>query len=1022
MLDRGSNGNRALQSNPTGTSDLRDAPTSRRRWCRPIVMIRIVLVILIVVFLTTTLILLRQLEDSSEHKSGFVQNHLSGEITVVVDDIQVDGNSNEQVRQVISLQSFQKAAAAEAAVNNHRIQTHAAKQPDNGTTSVRPATHITSHTKVQENTLPPYPPFLEYMGVLLDAGRHYFPLEWLYGFFLPNLHAMDYNYVHFRLTDDQNFVVNLTVNVPSKSSQPIPMGYTARTETTTSGMYQPQELHDLVRYAKEHYNITMIPEVNVPGHAGAWGASFLPELVLKCPNFVCMTGYGVPLDVSSPILPSVLHQILSQVVEIFDHPPLLHLGGDELHMSEKCLIENFWWHQKHNGGKMDSVRFNRTEWLYNDVKTFEETVLQPVVTGLGYKMDQILRWETTDMATATPPVHRTGSITHYWHTTPMSAYQVAVVSNAVRKKRKKTAAPTVGPYVASTGLYLDLVSGSGYGYGDYLAARSLVTEKTRPFAIVVGTFELSTAFWEYRNVLGRLLAIRMGISSSTNYSASTISNATVPEPISKDKFFSDYEAQCNNVFVSQKSANYYYREMCDLKGSIRIDDKNYQLKWKSVWKEWKEGLCKGLTVQGKDLHIHPMAIDVTIQRQANYYYFDNLLLPMESWMHNGNVLHSDSKNNRNELVRPAAYGAIFLDLVRNHVSKEGFAKLVELVKSSGLTAIQLRLADDFGQVVEYQSVPNIAYSAFTSESAGQVQSFYHRRHLKFFVRLAEQAGISIIPEINLATSAGGWIKSGMLMNCPHTLCHRGEGMALDVAKNLDGVLPVCMAVILELIQLFLSSPSHLGPSIHLGSDERELVANSCFMEAGYGTKSAHDALANFEEKMSQAFAAIGVDEDYIVRWNNQENVRYPNRTGSITQYLSSDDVDNLKTFSRYLGTTLAYRESSSWEIFSATRRWMEKDTIPWGMLLKNVDDGFFPSFSQMVAFHLAMSGNITSDDKSSFLQQQESWCKALNCSGKDLIVQELRASHPIKSLDLNAACLGRTQNVTVKLAKPSPFG
>jgi N-acetyl-beta-hexosaminidase len=129
------------------------------------------------------------------------------------------------------------------------------------------------------------------MGVLLDAGRHYFPLEWLYDFFLPNLHAMGYNYVHFRLTDDQNFVLNVTVHVPtikssSKLAVHIPMGYTARMETTEPGIYQPHELRELVRYAKQQYDIGMIPEVNVPGHAGAWGAHLLPDLVMKCPNFV----------------------------------------------------------------------------------------------------------------------------------------------------------------------------------------------------------------------------------------------------------------------------------------------------------------------------------------------------------------------------------------------------------------------------------------------------------------------------------------------------------------------------------------------------------------------------------------------------------------------------------------------------------------------------------------------------------------------------------------------------------------
>jgi hypothetical protein len=60
-------------------------------------------------------------------------------------------------------------------------------------------------------------------------------------------------------------------------------------------------------------------------------------------------------------------------------------------------------------------------------------------------------------------------------------------------------------------------SSSGYGHWDYLAAQKLVTDLhlNPPFAIVVGTFELNMEFWRDRNVLGRLLAIRMGVSSPT---------------------------------------------------------------------------------------------------------------------------------------------------------------------------------------------------------------------------------------------------------------------------------------------------------------------------------------------------------------------------------------------------------------------------------------------------------------------------------------------------------------------------
>lgn len=1020
------------RNGPPPSPRSKGAPTSRsrRHWCRASLVIKMVAVILVTLFLATTVLLMQELEDSSENKSGFLQQNLKKEITVFADEVT---RENDIKRLTLSSSSFQQAGA----VNKHQVQPTSVSKAASSNwafSADRQYSNKSHHTIIRNinSTLPPLPPFLDYMGVLLDAGRHFFPLEWLYDFFLPNLHAMGYNYVHFRLTDDQNFVVNLTVHVPNVSPQPIPMGYTARVETPP-GIYQPQELYDLVRYAKQHYNITMIPEVNVPGHAGAWGAGLLPELVMKCPNFVCTTGYGVPLDVSNPILPSVVRQILAQVVELFDHPPLLHLGGDELHMSEKCLMEDFWWKKKSGGTNNDfdeNARFNRTQWLYNDVQTFEEMVLKPIVEELGYNMDQILRWETTDSATATTPVLRTGSITHYWQTTPLTKPKITHVrSNGARVKPKKTASPApIGPYMASTGLYLDVVAENGYGYGDYLAARALVLEQSRPFAVVVGTFELSHGFWEDRNVIGRLLAIRMGVSSSLNVAVDKSPNATSPEPITEDEFLSFYATNCSQLFLQSNdhSTTYDYQSMCDLGGSLRLDDRTYQVNWKGVWKEWKTGLCQGLTVSGEEQQVKPAAVDVTLQRQANYFYFDSLMLPNQPLMpENDETLSRGPQSIFHSLLSQKEHDSIphkgiYLDLVRNEISVESFAKVILMMESIQLKCLQVRLADDFGQVVAYQSVPNVVYSAYSSSGGSIAQGVFHRRDLKQMVKLANRAGVSILPEINLATSGGGWVRSGMLMNCPQTLCHDGHGVAFDVVNRLDSILPVCMAVIRELLQVFAPSQSSLGPRIHLGADERDTVTQNCFAEAGHGLQIAQNALAQFEEKISLSCAAMGVDQDHIVRWNNQENTQYQNRTGHITQYLHDAEVVDDHIDSRYFGTVTIELASTPWEVFSDTKKWMNKSSLPCGLILKTVDGGI-PSYSQMVAFHLALSEDTGSTSQQSFQESFEALCQTLDCTSNDLMVQDLRSKSPAKQLDLASSCLDRTQNVTVKLPKPSPF-
>ncbi len=417
------------------------------------------------------------------------------------------------------------------------------------------------------------PPSLHYLGVMIDAGRHYFPPQWLYQQ-LQHVHEMGYNYIHFRLTDDQNFVLNLTLRdcfgESSNNNSTIPsMAFVARhdqeqtrlfhfndsrtghSEGSRNVVYQPEELSKFVRFAKSRYNITVIPEVNLPGHAGAWGANdCLQDIVIPCPTFACSKGYGIPLNVTHPELPELLKLVLGNVVEIFDNPPFLHLGGDELHMSIPCLEE---------AGIEDP-----SLWLERQVPRFEESVLQPILNSLGYGPDQILRWENQHHQ------RRLGGITHYWETEP------ATDSRSSHK-----------PFVVSTGLYLDvLYNDRVYGHGEFQKAKTIMTKfkDNPPLAVVVGTFELGMEFWEDRNVLGRLFAIRMGVDAAFSERSRVLPKPSIQQEFKL--FKKEYMTKCNATFSEQKLFP------CEDAGWPRMDDRVFQAKWKAVWKEWREGVCE----------------------------------------------------------------------------------------------------------------------------------------------------------------------------------------------------------------------------------------------------------------------------------------------------------------------------------------------------------------------------------------------------------------------------------------------
>ena len=93
------------------------------------------------------------------------------------------------------------------------------------------------------------PPVALLRSVILRRG-------WLYKRMINVLSIMNYNLLHFRLTDDQTFNVHL-------ESQPL-LAYPTTLNNNTK-VYSPKELRDIVKYAKSK-GIHVVPEINVPGH------------------------------------------------------------------------------------------------------------------------------------------------------------------------------------------------------------------------------------------------------------------------------------------------------------------------------------------------------------------------------------------------------------------------------------------------------------------------------------------------------------------------------------------------------------------------------------------------------------------------------------------------------------------------------------------------------------------------------------------------------------------------------------
>jgi Glycosyl hydrolase family 20, catalytic domain len=383
-----------------------------------------------------------------------------------------------------------------------------------------------------------YQPEVPHLGVLLDAGRHYFNVHWIHRL-IDVLAALNYNLLHFRLTDDQSFNVLL-------NAQPL-LAYPSALHNNTR-VYSPQELRDIVRYARSK-GIQVIPEVNVPGHAGSWGG--IPDLIVQCPKFICEKGYGIPLNVSNPKLYPILKDVLSEIVDIFDHPPYIHLGGDEVDMAETCFEE------------VGEEIFNYENF---------ESILTDIIKGIGYNDSQIIRWETTGRID-NGVSRRAGKITHFWFEHPGTS----------PVWRNKYGSDFHDPVFLSSGLYFD-TNADDSAWEVYVKTKQLkhMMHKESPIlGIIAGAFELDSKFWLDRNVVGRLLAVSMGVSGL---------NTTVP-----DELYTLYRDACTSVG--------FHDELCVLYGRPPMQYAHFRNELKDgkksnvVWRHWIDDICKRFTFQ-----------------------------------------------------------------------------------------------------------------------------------------------------------------------------------------------------------------------------------------------------------------------------------------------------------------------------------------------------------------------------------------------------------------------------------------
>lgn len=188
-------------------------------------------------------------------------------------------------------------------------------------------------------------PRFAYRGMHLDVGRHFFPVSFIKKYI--DLMAMHkYNTFHWHLTEDQGWRIeikkypNLTKVGAFREETSVRGSNTEFDAKPYGGFYTKAEIKEVVAYATSKF-ITIIPEIEMPGHASAALASY-PELGCSGKRYEVATKWGVFEDVycaGKDHTFDFIENVLDEVIALFPGK-YIHIGGDECPKTSwmKCTL------------------------------------------------------------------------------------------------------------------------------------------------------------------------------------------------------------------------------------------------------------------------------------------------------------------------------------------------------------------------------------------------------------------------------------------------------------------------------------------------------------------------------------------------------------------------------------------------------------------------------------------------------------------------------------------------------------
>ncbi len=242
-------------------------------------------------------------------------------------------------------------------------------------------------------------PRFGWRGMMFDVSRHFFTKAEVKQF-IDDMVKYKYNMLHWHLTDDEGWRIEIK-SLPkltevgawrvkregkwANSTNPFP-----NEPKTYGGFYTQDDIKEVVQYAKERF-VTILPEVDVPGHSLATVAAY-PELSCSPGPFEVTAGApfmmwyngGHDALVDNTVCPAnenvyaFLDKVFTELAQLFPFE-YIHVGGDE-------TAKNYW-------EKYDQVKeLMKREGLKNmdEVQSYFVKRVEKIVTSKGKKL---IGWE-----------------------------------------------------------------------------------------------------------------------------------------------------------------------------------------------------------------------------------------------------------------------------------------------------------------------------------------------------------------------------------------------------------------------------------------------------------------------------------------------------------------------------------------------------------------------------------------------------------------------------------------------------